>query len=79
MYHQPRKSQSTRAQEYAVGESEPGPQQQSPLKVRVGFPPQTTSVLGHGGLETSVSECDSCHLVGTLRHSLDRPRWVGGP
>lgn len=31
---------------------------------------QTTSTLGHGDLEASIPECDSCHLVGPLRHAL---------
>lgn len=35
-----------------------------------GTPSQTTSALGHGGLEASIPECDSCHLVGLLRHAL---------
>lgn len=47
MYHKPRKSQSTRARGRAVGEGEPGPQQQGPLEVGVGFPlrPQVCLVM----------------------------------
>lgn len=47
MYHQPGKSQSARARGRAVGESEPGPQQQAPLEVGLGFPlrPQVGLVM----------------------------------
>lgn len=60
-------------------ESEAWPPGQATLKAGGENHSQTTSALGHHGLEASVPACDSCNLVGELGHPLDRLGWVGRP